>query len=105
MSLAGAGGAKMLTVEYGEQLENIRSDEYFWFAGNFMRYGADPLSVYDLPIDADALIALCAPRPVFISAGTQAAGDGWVDSRGSFEAAAGASAAYELLGEIGRAHV
>src|SRR3546814_5820382 len=66
-----------------------------------MRYGADPLSVYDLPIDADALIALCAPRPVFISAGTQAAGDGWVDSRGSFEAAAGASAAYELLGVTG----
>src|SRR3546814_16711493 len=66
-----------------------------------MRYGADPLSVYDLTIDADALIALCAPRPVFISAGTQAAGDGWVDSRGSFEAAAGASAASELLGVTG----
>src|SRR3546814_17478280 len=66
-----------------------------------MRYGADPLSVYDLPIDADALIALCAPRPVFISAGTQAAGDGWVDSRGSFEAPAGPSAASELLGVTG----
>jgi hypothetical protein len=101
ISSSGAGGAKLLWRDYGEQLENLTSDEYYWFAGNFMRYGADPRTVYDLPVDADALIALCAPRPVFISAGTQAAGDGWVDPRGSFEAAAGASAAYELLGTTG----
>jgi hypothetical protein len=43
------------------------------------------------------LIALCAPRPVFISAGEK--GDGWVDARGSFMAAVAAGPVYKLLGK------
>jgi hypothetical protein len=102
ISSSGAGGAKLLTRNYGEALENLTAaSEFHWFAGRFMRYGADPLSVRDLPVDADALIALCAPRPVFISAGTQQAGDGWVDARGSFIAARRASVAWTLLGYKG----
>jgi len=45
------------------------------------------------------LIALCAPRPVFISVGSLAAGDGWVDAKGMFLAALGAGPVYRLLGK------
>jgi hypothetical protein len=64
-----------------------------------------------LPVDSHELIALCAPRPVFLSAGrgpdpvkpdgTVQGNDAWVDPKGSFLAAAGASPVYELLGKDG----
>src|SRR4051794_27697201 len=47
------------------------------------------------------LIALVAPRPLFIGAGTVEHGDGWVDPRGSFEAARAASPVWQLLGAPG----
>ena len=94
---SGAGGAKLLRRHFGEQIENLTaSGEYHWFAPNFLKY-AGPLSVNDLPVDAHELIALVAPRPLFISGGTVENGDGWVDARGSFEAARAASPAYRLL--------
>lgn len=97
---SGAGGAKLLRRDFGERLENLTaSGEYHWFAPNFLRYGG-PLSVTDLPIDAHSLIALAAPRPLFIGAG-QFDRDGWVDPRGSFEAAKAASAAYRIYGITG----
>jgi hypothetical protein len=52
----------------------------------------------DLPVDSHELVALCAPRPVFISAGATN-GDGWVDAKGMFLAAAGAGPVYRLLGK------
>jgi hypothetical protein len=98
---SGAGGAKLLRRHFGEQIENLAAPgEYHWFAPNFLKY-AGPLTVNDLPVDAHELIALVAPRPLFISAGTVENGDGWVDARGSFEAARAASAAYRLLGVPG----
>jgi hypothetical protein len=66
-------------------------------AGNFMRY-AGPLNANDLPVDSHDLIALCAPRPVFISVGATD-GDGWADGKGMFLAAAGAGPVYKLLGK------
>ncbi|MBU6299737.1 MAG: acetylxylan esterase [Alphaproteobacteria bacterium] len=101
ISSSGAGGAKLLRRNYGETVANIAGDEFHWMAGNFLRYAADPLTPNDLPVDADALIALCAPRPVFISAGSPEAGDAWVDARGMFMAAAGAGPVYRLLGKKG----
>ena len=54
---------------FGEAVENLTgSSEYHWMAGNFLKY-AGPLTVNDLPVDAHQLVALCAPRPVFISSG------------------------------------
>ncbi len=67
-------------------------------AGNFIKY-AGPLTENDLPIDAHELIALAAPRPIFISAGTFEKGDGWVDPKGSFLAAVAAGPVYKLLGK------
>jgi hypothetical protein len=68
-------------------------------AGNFLKY-AGPLGWNDLPVDAHELIALCAPRPVFISGGATK-GDGWVDAHGMFMAAVGADPVYRLLGAKG----
>ena len=98
---SGAGGAKLHRRNFGELVENVAaSGEYHWMAGNYMKY-AGPLTANDLPVDSHELVALCAPRPVFIGGGTTTAGDGWVDSKGMFLAAAYASPVYELLGTKG----
>jgi hypothetical protein len=96
---SGAGGAKILRRNFGEQTENLASSgEYHWMAGNFLKY-AGPLTVNDLPADAHELIALCAPRPVFISSGSQQVEGGWVDAKGMFLGAVGAGPVYKLLGK------
>jgi hypothetical protein len=98
---SGAGGAKILRRVFGEQVENLASSaEYHWFAGNFIKY-AGPRTPNDLPVDAHELVALCAPRPVFISAGSFEMEGGWIDAKGMFLGGAYASPVYELLGKKG----
>jgi hypothetical protein len=98
VSSSGEGGAKLHRRNWGELVENIAgTGEYHWMAGNFLKY-AGPLTWNDLPVDSHELIALCAPRPVFISAGSTN-GDSWVDAKGMFLAAAGAGPVYKLLGK------
>jgi hypothetical protein len=98
---SGAGGVKILRRNYGEQVENLAwSGGYHWFAGNFIKY-AGPVKVNDLPIDAHELVALCAPRPVFISSGSLEVEGGWVDAKGMFLGGAYAGPVYELLGKKG----
>jgi hypothetical protein len=100
VSSSGAGGAKIYRRNFGEALENVAAtSEYHWMAGDFLKY-AGPLQVSDLPVDAHELIALCAPRPVFIGAGATK-GDGWVDARGMFLAEVAAGPVYRLLGKKG----
>jgi hypothetical protein len=96
---SGEGGAKILRRKFGEQVENLAAtSEYHWMAGNFLKY-AGPLTADDLPVDAHELIALCAPRPVFISAGSPQVEGGWIDAKGMFLAAVGAGPVYQLLGK------
>jgi hypothetical protein len=98
---SGAGGAKILRRNLGEQVENLAaSGEYHWFAPNFIKY-AGPLTANDLPVDAHELVALCAPRPVFISAGSSNVEGTWVDAKGMFLSGVYASPVYELLGRKG----
>jgi hypothetical protein len=97
VSSSGEGGAKLYRHIFGEQVGNIANDEFYWVAGNFMKY-AGPLTPGDMPVDNHELVALCAPRPVFISGGATN-GDGWVDAKGMFLAAAGAGPVYRLLGK------
>jgi hypothetical protein len=99
---SGEGGAKLHRRNFGELVENLTgSGEYHWMAGNFLKYGG-PLTPRDLPVDAHELIALCAPRPTFISYGASS-GPGaegqWVDQRGSFMAAVAAGPVFRLLGK------
>lgn len=99
---SGAGGAKILRRIYGEQVENLASSgEYHWFAGNFIKYAAGTLTQNDLPVDAHQLVALCAPRPVFISSGSPNVEGRWVDAKGMFLGGAHAAPVYELLGKKG----
>ncbi len=67
ISSSGESGAKLHRRNYGEVIENIAAaNEYHWMAGNFMKYGGR----WDqLPVDSHELIAMVAPRPVFLSAG------------------------------------
>jgi hypothetical protein len=96
---SGTGGAKLYRRNFGEAVENLAgSGEYHWMAGNFVKY-AGPLTTNDLPVDAHELIALCAPRPVFISCGSPLVEGNWVDSRGQFLAAVAAGPVYRLLGK------
>lgn len=100
ISSSGEGGAKLYRHIFGEQLENVAAtNEYHWMAGSFLRY-AGPLTTKDLPVDENELIALCAPRPVFIGGGATQ-GDGWADAQGMFLAEAGADPVYRLLGVQG----
>lgn len=97
VSSSGEGGLKLNRRYWGELVENVAAiNEYHWMAGNFLKY-ASTLSWNDLPVDAHELVALCAPRPVFISAGATN-GDGWVDAKGMFLAGVGAGPVYRLLG-------
>lgn len=97
ISSSGEGGVKLHRRNAGELVENLASSgEYHWMAGNFLKY-AGPLNWNDLPVDAHELIALCAPRPVFVSSGE--VGDAWVDARGMFMAAVAAGPVYKLLGK------
>lgn len=96
---SGAGGTKILRRVFGEQVENLASSgEYHWFAGNFIKY-AGPLTPNDMPVDAHELIALCAPRPVFISSGAPAVEGQWIDAKGMFLGGVHAGPVYELLGK------
>jgi hypothetical protein len=98
ISSAGTGGDKLYRHIYGEQLENLAgAGSWHWMAGNFLKY-AGPKTVADLPVDAHELIALCAPRPVFIGVGSATAGDAWADPTGEFQAAVAAGPVYRLLG-------
>jgi hypothetical protein len=95
---SGEGGAKLLRRNFGELVENLAgTGEYHWMAGNFLKY-AGPLTPNDLPVDAHELIALCAPRPVFISAGSPKVEGQWVDARGMFMASVAAGSVYVMLG-------
>lgn len=97
ISSSGEGGAKLFRHDFGEQIGNVAgTGEYHWMAGNFLKY-AGPLTENDLSVDAHELIALCAPRPIFIGAGATN-GDGWADAKGMFLAAVGAGPVYKLLG-------
>ncbi len=98
---SGAAGAKLHRRNFGELVENVASSgEYHWMAGNYLKY-AGPLTWDDLPVDSHELIALCAPRPVFISVGAPEVEGQWIDARGMFMAAVAAAPVYELLGKRG----
>ena len=98
---SGAGGVKLHRRDFGEKVENVAGPgEYHWMAGNYLKY-AGPLTAKDLPVDAHELVALCAPRPVFISVGSLQVEGGWVDAKGMFLAGVGAGPVYELLGKKG----
>lgn len=105
-SCGGALGPSMIRRHWGQDLESIAWDrEYHWVAGNFFKWMGPlhegeylPRKVELLSVDAHALLALAAPRPVFLNAGT---GDTWTDPDGTYLTGVGATPVYELLGHRG----
>jgi hypothetical protein len=96
---SGKGGAVLYRRDFGEAMGNLCSSGGFhWFAGNFLKYASRPR---ELSVDSHELIALCAPRPVFISCGSPKKEGNWVDDKGQFMAEVAAQPVYELLGETG----
>ena len=104
---SGKGGTTLLRRNWGEAVESLTGGEYYWMAGNFLKYGASKAAfgsktAGDLPVDSHELIALCAPRLTFISYGVPENGDAkWLDHQGSFMAAVAAQPVFKLLGAKG----
>ena len=108
ISSSGAGGAALYRRNYGEAVANLAgTNEFHWFCGNFLRYAAEGHSAAEMPVDSHELIALVAPRPLFIGGGAlitdpkYAPGDAWQDTRGMFVAASAANPVWTLLGAKG----
>jgi lysophospholipase L1-like esterase len=102
---SGEGGAKPHRRNFGEAVESLTGSwEYHWLAGNFIKYGAAEATfgsknAGDLPVDSHELIALCAPRPTFISYGIPEKGDAnWLDQQGSYMATVAAGPVFRSLG-------
>lgn len=93
-SCSGEGGAALSRRNYGETIAHLTAPTRYpyQFAGNYAKYGNE---VDKFPVDAHMLVALIAPRPVFLQTGD---GDGWSDPKGEFLAAVAAEPVYKLFG-------
>jgi hypothetical protein len=96
-SCSGEGGAALSRRNYGETIAHLVAPSRFpyQFCANYQKYAEH---VDQLPVDAHMLVALMAPRPVFLQTGNQ---DYWSDPKGEFLAAVAAEPVFKLFGKQG----
>jgi len=92
---AGEMGSSLSRRDFGETVDDMAQNHHWQFGSRFQQWVG---RWNDMPVDAHMLIALSAPRPVFITGGTT---DQWSDPKGEFLAQVAASPVYELLGAKG----